>query len=65
MIKDVVRKLFYQKLGIYLYSGRIRRRKWRLVDKYRNIVGIPSKGVMSGKVIPPCTIEDVGARRKG
>lgn len=49
--------------GLYWYKKRIRGRKWRLVDRYGNIVGKPSKEVMQGKVIPPLAIEDVNARK--
>jgi len=46
---------------IYWYKG-LRRRKWRLVDQYGNIIGKPSKEVMQEKVMSPLIIEDVNAR---
>jgi len=49
--------------NFYWYKGKIRRRKWRLVDGHGNIIGKPSKEVMQGKIMCPLLIEDVNARR--
>ena len=48
--------------NLYWYKG-LRRRKWRLVDRYGNIIGKPSREIIQGKIMCPLLIEDVNARK--